>query len=113
MGDQEDIEEKTQEKVKKLLALILLISSSALQLLNHPEVEESLDELVECSKRIKENLQAKEVGGLVSKKRNTGKKESKKLVKEDEEDGSKPVDVLVDIMISMLTRCPGMVNVQV
>lgn len=102
---EEKAAEAAQNKVKKILALILFISSSALQLLSHEDLEETIEELLECARRIKENLDAAEDGSQIQKKRKTDQKKAKKVTKE--EDGSKPVDVLVDIIMSLLTRCPG------
>lgn len=92
-----------QEKAKKLIGLILMISATALQLINHADLEETVEELLECAKRIKEKLDADEEGDVVHKKRKIEKKKQKKV--ETQED--KPVDVLIDVMISLLTRCPG------
>lgn len=92
-----------QEKTKKLIGLILMISATALQLINHPDLEETVEELLECAKRIKEKIDADEEGDVMHKKRKLDKKKQKKVEKEED----KPVDVLIDVMISLLTRCPG------
>lgn len=101
--NEETKESDGQERAKKLIALILMISATALQLINHADLEETVEELLECAKRIKEKLDAEEQGDVVHKKRKVEKKKQKKV--DSQED--KPVDVLIDVMISLLTRCPG------
>ena len=87
----------------------MLISSAALQLLTHQDMEENIEELIESAHHIKERFQAEEEGDTTLKKRKIAGKKTKKLEKEDL---NKPVDVLVDVMISMLTRCPGNLKIK-
>lgn len=102
----EDSDDKTQENIRKFLALILFISATALQLLSHEDVEENVHELIQCATKIKEKIDAMEQGDTVSKKKKVAGKKTKKIQKEEEE-ANKEIDILVDIMISLLTRCPG------
>jgi len=102
----EETDEKTQENVRKFLSLILFISATALQLLSLEDVEENVNELIECATKIKEKMDAMEQGDTVSKKKKVAGKKTKKIQKEEEE-ANKETDILVDIMISLLTRCPG------
>lgn len=102
----QETDDKAQEIMRKYLSLILLISATALQLLSHEDVEENIHELIQCATKIKEKHDAVEQGDTVSKKKKVAGKQTKKIQKEEEE-LNEEVDVLVDVIISMLTRCPG------
>jgi len=102
----EETDDKAQETSRKYLALSLLISATALQLLSHEDVEDNINELIHCATKLKEKNDALEQGDTVSKKKKVAGKKTKKIQKEEEE-VNEEVDVLIDVMISMLTRCPG------
>lgn len=106
----QETDDKAQEIMRKYLSLILLISATALQLLSHEDVEENIHELIQCATKIKEKHDAVEQGDTVSKKKKVAGKQTKKIQKEEEE-LNEEVDVLVDVIISMLTRCPGIFRI--
>lgn len=91
---------KDKERVKKSLALILLISCTIIQLLNLEDVGETINELKICSKDLLEKYVDSEVEEPMNKKKKLNSSKSKKV-----NEGPTPHNVLIDIIISLMTRC--------
>jgi len=96
------IELKDKEKVKKSIAMILFLSCLGLQLLSVPDVAETLGELIICSKDVMKAVEESEVQDNPTKKKKLNNKKAKVV-----NDEPTPTNILIDIMISLLTRCSG------
>jgi hypothetical protein len=96
------IEIKDKEGVKKSLALIQFLSCLSLQLLSVPDLADTVTELILCCRDVMNKVEEARVEDNLSKKKKLNNKKAKVV-----NDESSAVNILIDIMISLMTRCSG------